>query len=73
MSERKSHNSLIKSDLIDAGFDVRWSLNDGLIVSLSRHLFTREVREALYEAGYEEGMFTASQNSYYVIVDAVVQ
>ena len=71
MNERKSHNSLLKSDLIDAGFDVRWNLNDGLIVSLNRRLFTSEVRDALFEAGYVDGMFTASQNSHYVIVDAV--
>ena len=72
MTDRISHNSLIKSDLIDAGFDVRWTLNDALIVSLNRHLSTSEVREALYDAGYEEGMFTACSNgSHSVIVDAV--
>ena len=72
MTERISHNSLIKSDLIDAGFDVWWNLNDGLIVSLNRHLFISEVQEALYDAGYEEGMFTTcSDSSHGVVVDAV--
>ena len=72
MNERISHNSLIKSNLIDAGFDVRWNLNDGLIVSLNRHLAAREVRTALYDAGYEAGMFTADTIiDHWVIVDAV--
>ena len=73
MSERKSHNSLIKSDLIDAGFDVRWSLNDGLIVSLNRHVSISEVLVALLDAGYEAETFTVcSDGSGDVVVNAVI-
>lgn len=72
MSDRIRHNSLIKGDLEDAGFDVRWNLNDGLIVSLNRFLYASEVVAALYDAGYEQGMFSArSDGSRSVIVDAI--
>ena len=72
MTDRISHNLITKNYLTAAGFDVRWTLNDALIVSLNRHLSTSEVQEALYDAGYEEGMFTARSNGRHsVIVDAV--
>lgn len=71
MNERIGCNTIIKNDLTSVGFDVRWNLNGGLIVSLNRRLFTSEVRDALFEAGYVDGMFTANQNSHYVIVNAV--
>ena len=71
MNERVGHNTVIKNDLEDAGFDVRWSLKDGLIVSLQRHLAPSEVRTALFDAGYEDGMFAAYGNGHWVIVDAV--
>ncbi len=72
MTDRISHNSLIKNDLTSAGFSVRWTFNDRLIVSLNRHLSTSEVLEALFVAGYEAGMFTACSNgSHGVVVDAV--
>lgn len=72
MTDRISHNLIIKNYLTDAGFDVRWSLNDVLLVSLNRRLSTSEVREALFDAGYEEGMFTARSDGVHgVIVDAV--
>ena len=70
MTDRISHNTVIKSDLIDAGFNVRWSLKDALIVSLNRRLTTSEVRTALCNAGYEDGMFTAYGNGRWVVVDA---
>ena len=74
MNERKSHNSLIKSDLIDAGFDVRWTFNDLLIVSLNRHVPTSEVLVALFDAGHEAGTFTVcSDGGHGVVVDAGVQ
>ena len=72
MSDRISHNSLIKNDLIDTGFDVRWTFNDLLIVSLNRHVPISEVLVALFDTGYETGTFTiCSDGNHGVVVDAV--
>ena len=71
MDERINHNEIIKSDLEDAGFDVRWNLNDGLIISMNRKTLTSEVQMALVLAGYDEGQFKAYGNGRWVIVDAV--
>ena len=71
MNDRISHNMIIKSDLEDAGYDVRWNMNDGLIVSLNRRVLLSAVRTALFLAGYDEGQFTAHGTGNLVIVDAV--
>ena len=71
MNDRISHNSLIRNDLLDAGFDVRWSLNNRIVVSLNRRVSINEVRTALCNAGYEEETFTINVNGRWVIVDAV--
>ena len=69
--DRVGHNSVIKMDLLNAGFEVRWNMNNGLIVSLNRHLSASVVRTALLDAGYEECQFTAVGNGHLVIVDAI--
>ncbi len=72
MTDRISHNLIIKDYLTAAGFNVRWTFNDLLIVSLNRHVPTREVLVALFDAGYEAGTFTVcSDSNNGVVVDAV--
>ena len=71
MTDRISHNLIIESDLIDAGFNVRWSPNNRIVISLDRRVSINEVQTALFHAGYEEETFTINGNGHWVIVDAV--
>jgi hypothetical protein len=68
--ERITHNSLLKSDLLAAGFVVDWTFDDKLIVSLNRRLSVYEVRNALDNLEYDR-LYTAKQYGPVVWVDAV--
>jgi len=50
---------MVAADLKKAGFAVRYSLSDDLLVSLDRKITAQEVRVVLYNEGYEDCQFRA--------------
>ena len=71
MTHKLTANTMILTDLRDAGFEVAQNLNGNTRISLNRPVDTLEVKSVLRNAGYEDCQFRTYRIESYVIVEAV--